>query len=86
MPTTTPAAAEASSASAAPAGFLRTCFIDHQVAPAEVLPVHRIDRAIRFFVVCNFYECESTRLTREPVADEIDCRGIDASLCEKIMQ
>jgi len=82
----TATATKAAAATPTSARLLRARFIDHQVAPTEVLSVHRIDRAIRFFVVRDFNECESARLAREPVANEINCRGIDASLCEKIMQ
>src|SRR5262249_61255121 len=86
MPPSPSAATEAAAPPTPAARLLRTRFIDHQVAPAEVLSVHRIDRAIRFFVICNFDEGESARLAGEPVANQINCRGIDASLCEKIMQ
>jgi len=81
----TAAATEAATTTAA-AWLLRTRFIDYQVAPTEVLPVHRIDCAIRFLVVRDFDEGESARLAGEPVANEIDCRGVYTSLREKIMQ
>jgi hypothetical protein len=83
---TTAAAAEAPSATTATALFLRTSFIDDEIAPAKVLTVHGIDRSIRFFVIGNFDESKTARLAREPIANEIDSRGINASLREKIMQ
>jgi hypothetical protein len=86
MPTATTAPTEAAAATSAAALLLWARFIDHKIAPTEVLSVHGIDRSIRFFVICDFDECESARLAREPVTNEIDCRGIDAGLCEKIMQ
>jgi hypothetical protein len=79
-------AAETAPATTAAALLLGTSFIDDQIAPAKVLAIHGIDRAIRFFVVGNFNESETTRLAREPVTNEIDCRGINTSLREKIMQ
>ena len=82
---TTAATAAATAASAA-ALLLRTRFIDHEVAPTEVLSVHRIDRAVSFFIVCDFDEGKPTRLAREPIANEVNCRGIDTSLREKIME
>lgn len=85
--TTRPAAtAEAAAATATSAGFLRTGFIDHQIAAAEVLAVQGIDGAVGFFVIGDFNEGKAARLSRETVADEIDCRGIDASLREIIVQ
>jgi len=56
------AAAEATTAAptAAAALLLRTSFVDHQIAPTEVLAVKGIDRAIGFFIVGNFDESETT--------------------------
>ena len=87
MSTTTSAAtaAETAPATTAAALLLGTSFVDDQIAPAKVLAIHGIDRAIRFFVVGNFNESETTRLASEPVTNEIDCRGINTSLRKKIM-
>jgi hypothetical protein len=81
----TATAAETASATTA-ALLLGTSFIHDEIAAAKVLPVHGIDRAIRFFVIGNFDESETTRLAREPITNQIDCRGIDTSLRKKIMQ
>jgi hypothetical protein len=83
MPTasaTTAAAETASAATTAAALLLRASFVDDEIAPTKVLAVHGIDRAIRFFVVGNFDESETARLAREPITNQIDCRGIDTSL------
>jgi hypothetical protein len=56
---TAAATTEAAAATTTGARLLRTGFIDDQIAAAEVLPVHGIDRAIGFFVVGNFDESET---------------------------
>ena len=68
------AAPAAKTATAAAAFCLRTRFVDHQVSPAEILPVQGIDRPVRIFVVCYFDESESARLARETVTNEVDTR------------
>jgi hypothetical protein len=73
-------AAETASATTTPALLLGTSFVDDEIAAAKVLAVHGIDRAIRFFVIGDFDERETTRLAREPITNEIDCRGINTSL------
>ncbi len=73
--TTTAAASSAVSAApatAAAAFCLRPCFIHHEVAPAKILTIQRIHRAVRVFVVGYFHERESTRLPGETVTDQID--------------
>ena len=83
----TTAAAETAAATATTAArFLGTSFVDDQIAAAEVLPVHGIDRAIRFFVIGNFDESEAARLARETITNEINRRRIDTSLSEMIVQ
>jgi hypothetical protein len=77
---TTPAAAPAS------ALFLRTGFVDDEIAAAEVLAVHGIDGAISFFVIGDFDESETARLTGETITNEINSRGIDTSLREMLVQ
>src|SRR5262249_55670057 len=54
---------------------LRPCFIHHEVSPAEVLPVQRINRAIRVFVAADLNEGEPARLPGKTIADQIDARG-----------
>ena len=74
-PTTTAAApAAVTTAPAAAALCLRTCFVDHQVSPAEILPVQGINRPVRILVTINFDESEPARLTRETVPNEVDTR------------
>ncbi len=50
--TTTPPAATATL-------LLRTSFVHYQITAAEILPVQRVDRAVRFFVVVDFDESET---------------------------
>ncbi len=54
-----PAAKTAAAATTAAALLLRTSFIHYQIAAAEILPVQRVDRAIRFFVIVDFDESET---------------------------
>jgi hypothetical protein len=79
-------AAATTSATTAAALCLRPRFVHHQVASPEVLSVHRVDRAIRFFVICNFNESESARLPGKTVANQIHCRRIYTALREKFVQ
>jgi len=57
-PAAPPAAVSAAPAAAAAALCLRPCFVHHQVAPAEILPVQRIHRAIRILIIIHFDEGE----------------------------
>ena len=66
---TPPAPVSAAPATAAAAFCLRTCFINHEIASAEILAVQRIDRAIRIVVTIHFDECEPARLSSETVTD-----------------
>jgi hypothetical protein len=79
-------AAETATAATAAALLLGTGFVHHEIAAAKILAVHGIDRAIRFFVIGNFDESETTRLAREAITNEIYSRGINTSLREKIVQ
>lgn len=80
MTTTSTTAAAASAAitaapatAAAAAAFrLRPGLIDHEVAPAEILTVQGIHRAICVFVAVHFYEREASRLSRKTVTNEIN--------------
>gem|GEM_PF-4580137 len=85
-PATAATTTEAAAATTTGARLLRAGFIDDQITAAEILPVHGIDRAIGFFVIGNFDEGETARLAREPITNEVDCRGINTSLREKIVQ
>jgi hypothetical protein len=62
-------------APAATALCLGTRFIHHQVSPAKILPVQRINRPVRIFVAVDLHEGETTRLTRETVTNQINPRG-----------
>jgi hypothetical protein len=94
--TTTPTAATAMAAasasvpsapaSAAAALRLGTCFIHHEVSPAEILTVQRVHRAIRVFVVGHFNEGESARLSRKTVANQIDARGSYTDLRKPLVE
>jgi len=84
---TAPAAISAAPTAAAAAAFcLRPCFIDYQIAPAEILPVQRIHRAIRIFVIIHFDEGESARLARKTVTNQIDARGCYTDLREPLVE
>jgi hypothetical protein len=52
----TTTAASAPTAASAATLSLRPCFIHYQVPPAEILPVQRVDGAIRIFVALHFHE------------------------------
>jgi hypothetical protein len=82
----TTTSAETTASSTAATLLLRTSFVDNEITAAEVLAVHGIDGAIRFLVVGDFDESKTARLTCETIANEIDCRGIDASLRKKVVQ
>src|SRR5712692_717329 len=92
--TATPTATTATSASvsAAPASTaasalcLGTCFIHHEVSPAEILTVQGVHRAIRVFVIGHFNEGEPARLSRKPVANQIDTRGSYTDLREPLVE
>jgi hypothetical protein len=65
--------ASGTSAAASSAALrLRPRFVDYQVPPAEILPVQRVDGAIRVFVALHFDEGKPARLAREPVTNQID--------------
>jgi hypothetical protein len=87
---TTPAAATAAIAAAAAATTtalgLRTRFVDHQVPAPEILTIEIGHRAIRFFIVRNFNEGETPRLTREAIANQIDRGRTDANLTQPFLQ
>jgi hypothetical protein len=68
----TATAAAASTATTTAALGLWPGFIHHEVSPAEVLTVQRIDRAIRIFVIGHFDEGKAARLSRKTIADQID--------------
>jgi hypothetical protein len=69
---TAPAAVTTATASAALS--LGTCFVDHQVSPAKILPVQRIDRTVCVFVAVNLHKGETARLARETVTNQINSR------------
>ena len=71
-PATASTTTEAAAATTTGARFLRAGFIDDQIAAAEILPVHGVDRAIGFFVVGNFDEGETARLARKTITNQID--------------
>src|SRR6185369_1589029 len=79
-------ATETATTTTAAALLLGTSFVDDEIASAKVLAVHGIDRTVGFFVIGNFDESETTRVAREPITNEIDSRGVNTSLREKIMQ
>jgi len=76
----------ATTATASTALGLRPRFVHNQIASPEILTVHGIDRAIRFFVISDFDEGKTARLSCETVTNQINCRGIDTSLRKKLVQ
>src|SRR5207245_11711840 len=81
------AAVSASPAStAASALCLGTCFIHHEVSPAEILTVQGVHGAIRVFVIGHFNEGEPARLSRKPVANQIDARGSYTDLRKPLVE
>src|SRR5258708_7729756 len=70
-----PAVPAAPATAAAAALCLGTCFIHHEVSPPEILTVQGVHRAIRVFVIGHFNEGEPARLSRKPVANQVDARG-----------
>jgi len=65
---------------------LRPRFVHHQIAAPKILSVERRHGLIRFFIVGNFDERESARLSREAIANQTDCRGVDTDLPEPFLQ
>ncbi len=77
----TPSAAVPTAPAATSAALcLGTCFIYHEVSSAEILTVQGVHCAIRIFVISHFYEGEPARLSRKPVANQIDARGSHTDL------
>src|SRR5579884_2300459 len=83
--TATAAAISAATAAATAALGLGTRFIHHQIAPAEILAVQRIDGPIGFLIIGDFNESKTPRLTREAVPNQIHRRGADPGLYKIIV-
>jgi hypothetical protein len=90
-----PPAATATSSAAVPAApatttaatlCLGTCFIHHEVPPAEILTVQGVHGAIRVFVIGHFNEGEAARLSRKPIANQIDARGSYTDLRKPLVE
>ena len=79
-PAAVPSAAAAISATTATAFGLGARFVDDEVAAAKVLPVERVDRAVRVVVTVYFDEGEAAGLSRKAVPNQIDTRGSDTDL------
>jgi hypothetical protein len=85
---TTPAAVSPAAPATAAAGSfcLRTCFVHHEVAPAKILTIQRIYRAVCVFIAIHFDEREPARLARKAVADEIDAGRCYTDLREPLVE
>jgi hypothetical protein len=82
-----PAAVPAAPATTAAAALcLGTCFIHHEVSPAEILTVQGVHGAIRVFVIGHFNEGEPARLSRKAIANQIDARGSYTDLREPLVE
>jgi len=82
---TAAAVAPAPAATAAPLG-LRTRFVDHQVPATKILAIQIGDRAVRFFIVCDFDEGKPPRLPREAIPNQIDCGRSHTQLSQPFLQ
>jgi hypothetical protein len=81
------AAVPAAPATASSAALcLGTCFIHHEVSSAEILTVQGVHGLIRVFVIRHFDESEAARLSREPIANQIDARGGYTDLREPLVE
>jgi|GEM_PF-4238408 len=99
IPASTPAATTPSSVSSAaasvtaatasapaPAAFrLRPRFVYYQVSAAEILAVEGVDSTICIFIIGNFDEGETARLSGEPVTNEVYTRGSNTDLREPLL-
>jgi hypothetical protein len=83
VPSTTAATRPSSAASAALR--LRPRLIHHQVAPAKILSIQRINGPLHVLII-HFHECEAPGLAREPVADQVDVRRRHAHLRKPLVQ
>ena len=89
---TTPVTASPSALTSAPAiaaattttALTRAGFIDYHIAAHEILAVEGLDNAGRFFIVIDFNEAETTRLSSFLVLDYAHSRSCCARLCEPI--
>ncbi len=82
----TTAAAKTASTTAARALGLRSCFIHYQVPAPEVLTVEGSDGAIGFFIIGNFDEGETARLSCETIPNQTYRRGINTDLPKPLLQ
>jgi hypothetical protein len=91
--TTTPITASPSALTSAPStavaattatAFTWPGFIDYHIAAHEILAVEGLDYAGRFFVVIDFNEAETTRLSSFVVLDYAHSRSRCTRLCEPI--
>ena len=77
----------ASTTTAATGAFrLGTRFIDNEVPASEILSVQGSHGAIGFFIIGNFNEGETTRLSRETISNQADSRGIHTNLPKPFLQ
>ena len=83
---TTTAAVPAASTTATGAFRLRPCFVHHQVPAPEILTVQGCHGPIRFFIVVDFNEGETARLTRKAITNQTDCGGINTDLTEPFLE
>src|SRR5579862_5306293 len=84
--TTASAIASAAATTATAAFGLRTRFVHYQVPATKILTIEVGNRAIRFFIVGNFDEGESPRLSRESIPNQVDCGRVHANLSEPFLQ
>jgi hypothetical protein len=85
-PPSSSSATASKTATASASLCLGTRFVDHQVSPAEILPVQGINRTVRVLVVGYFNESESARLARETVTNEVDTRRGNTDLRKPLLK
>src|SRR5712664_921656 len=86
MDATSASVPAAPATTAASALCLGTRFIYNEVSPPEILTVQGVHRAIRVFVIGHFNESEPARLSRKPVANQIDARGSYTDLRKPLVE
>jgi len=63
----------------------RTGFIYHQRTAQKILAIAGLNGSLGFFVVAKLREPETTRLTGELIADNLDGIGLKSGPCEPVL-
>jgi hypothetical protein len=84
--TATTTSAAAATGTAATAFAHRPSFIHHQRTAQKILAIAGLNGAFRLFVIAEFREAESARLTGEFIADDLNRIGLESVPSEPILQ